>query len=417
MTTIVLSPSNVVGSPRVGGHFWVYLQYVLGLRELGCDVHWLEQVQPSGDAAADAERLSLFQARMRRHGLEDRTLLYRAGRPGPSGEAERVYLNRTPAEAEALFRRAELLLNFHYAMDPALLARFRLTALVDIDPGLLQFWMSNGQLRVAPHDLYLTTGETVGTPRARFPDLGLAWTRIRPPVWLPGWPAVAAPAGGAWTTVSSWWGGRGGGEWVRVGNEYYDNNKRASFLDYVELPRRTDQALELALSLGEGVPIEPAGGEPPAIAGPGGAEYPSEAQDMERLRDHGWRLRHARDVAGSPEDFRSYVQESRGEFSCAKPSCMAFQNAWVSDRTLCYLASGRPVVVQDTGPSAWLPNGLGMFRFRSLDEAAEALASAAAEYPKHCRAARELAEACFDARAVLPPLLDAALHGARRSTR
>jgi hypothetical protein len=93
---------------------------------------------------------------------------------------------------------------------------------------------------------------------------------------------------------------------------------------------------------------------------------------------------------------------------------MAFQNAWISDRTLCYLASGRPVVVQDTGPSALLPNGLGMFRFRNQGEAAEALATAAAEYAKHSRAARELAEACFDARAVLPPLLDAALQGAGR---
>jgi glycosyltransferase involved in cell wall biosynthesis len=130
---------------------------------------------------------------------------------------------------------------------------------------------------------------------------------------------------------------------------------------------------------------------------------------MERLHRHGWRLRHARDVAGSPEEFQAYVQHSRGEFSCAKPSCMAFQNAWISDRTLCYLASGRPVVVQDTGPSAYLPHGLGMFRFRSLEEAADALAAVDADYAKHCRAAREIAEACFDARAVLPRLLETAL--------
>jgi hypothetical protein len=91
---------------------------------------------------------------------------------------------------------------------------------------------------------------------------------------------------------------------------------------------------------------------------------------------------------------------------------MAFQNAWISDRTLCYLASGKPVVVQDTGPSAYLPSGLGMFRFRTLDEAAESLAAVGADYPKQCRAAREIAEGFFDARAVLPPLLDAALGAA-----
>ncbi len=417
MATIVLSPANVVASPRVGGHFWVYLQYALGLRSLGCDVHWLEQVQPTGDAEADAARLATFHDRMSRHGLGDRYLLYSSPKPGSRGD--RVYLNRSQASADALFRRADLLLNFHYAMDPELLARFRRSALVDIDPGLLQFWIGAGQLHVARHDLYFTIGETVGTPHARFPDGGFAWERFRSPIWLPAWPCVSRPATRAFTTVSSWWGGRGGGEWVRLGkDEYYDNNKRASFLGFVELPRRTGKTLELALSLGEGVPIERAPaeasqrGETPAHAHATG--YPSEEQDMALLRRHGWRLRHARDVAGSPEEFQAYVQRSRGEFSCAKPSCMAFQNAWISDRTLCYLASGKPVVVQDTGPSAILPNGLGMFRFRSLDEAAEALAAIDADYAKHSRAARELAEAFFDAHAVLPPLLDAALAGTRR---
>jgi hypothetical protein len=415
MTTIFLSPANVVASPEVGGHFWVYLQYALGLRSLGCDVYWLEQVPTTGDPDADAARLRVFHERMARHGLADRTVLYRSA--GRRGEGERTWLNRSPAEAEALLRRAELLLNFHYAMAPDLLAAFRRTALVDIDPGLLQFWMSKGQLRVAPHDLYFSTGETVGTPRALFPDCGVAWTRFRPPIWLPAWPHVPAPAEGTWTTVSSWWGGLGGGEWIRSGkDEYYDNNKRVSFLDYIELPRRTGEALELALCLSARVPIDPTPEEAAGASAPaGGSEYPSEAQDMAELRRHGWRLRHARDVAGSPEAFQAYVQGSRGEFSCAKPSCMAFQNAWISDRTLCYLASGRPAVVQDTGPSSLLPNGLGLFRFRSQDDAAEALASVAADYAKHCRAARELAEACFDARSVLPPLLDAALDG--RSTK
>jgi hypothetical protein len=415
MTTIVLAPSNVVASPAVGGHFWVYLQYALGLRDLGCDVHWLEYVPPAGDPDAEAARLSVFHERMRRHGLGDRYVLYGPGPPAPRGERTWACLNRAPEAVDALYRRADLLLNFYYTMDPALLARFRRTALVDIDPGLLQFWMSSGQLRVARHDLYFTTGETVGTPGARFPDCGLAWTRFRPPIWLPAWPLASGPAGRAFTTVSSWWGGRGGGEWVRLGNgEYYDNNKRASFLEFVDLPRRTDQALELALSLSEGVRLdgfssagEPTAGCEPASGGETG--YPTEVHDMEVLHHHGWRLRHARDVAGSPEAFQSYVQQSRGEFSCAKPSCMAFQNAWISDRTLCYLASGKPVVVQDTGPSSYLPHDLGIFRFRSPEQAADALAAVDADYAKHARAAREIAEACFDARAVLPRVLETAL--------
>src|SRR5207253_7093448 len=102
--------------------------------------------------------------------------------------------------------------------------------------------------------------------------------------------------------------------------------------------------------------------------------------------------RHSSAEAGSPDAYRSYIQRPRGEFSCAKASCMQFQNAWVSDRTLCYLASGKPVVVQHTGPSSYLPNGEGMFRFTSLDEAAAAITEINADYERHCRAARAIAE-------------------------
>jgi glycosyltransferase involved in cell wall biosynthesis len=124
---------------------------------------------------------------------------------------------------------------------------------------------------------------------------------------------------------------------------------------------------------------------------------------MER---HGWCIRHSRDVAGSPERYRDYIRGSRGEFSCAKASCIRFQNAWVSDRTLCYLASGRPVVVQDTGPSRVLPDGEGMFRFSTLEQAAAALAAVNADYARHRRAARALVEAHFDAKRVAARLVE-----------
>jgi hypothetical protein len=128
------------------------------------------------------------------------------------------------------------------------------------------------------------------------------------------------------------------------------------------------------------------------------------------MESRGWRIRHSTEVAGSPLMYRSYVQRSRGEFSCVKPSCIRFQNGWVSDRTLCYLASGKPAVVQHTGPSSFLPSGEGMFRFQTMDEAVEALARVNADYPRHSRAAREVAETYFDAEKVLRDVL--ALAGA-----
>jgi hypothetical protein len=383
MATVVLSPCNVANFPEGGGHLWVYQQYAQGLRRLGCDVYWLEQFDRSGDADRDARAMATFFERMGRYGLAGKAVLY-TGRGEPD-----EYLGLPRAEAEAVFRRADLLLNFHYATGPGLLARFRRTALVDIDPGLLQFWVSVGQVRPGRHDRYFTIGETVGRPAARFPDCGLTWLYTRPPIDLESWPYAPDPGRAAFTTVSSWWGAGKAGEesWVTDGKDVcYDNNKRIAFLEYVDLPRRTSQELELAVYLGEG-----------------------DDADRRLLGSHGWRVRHSREVAGTPEAYQAYVRSSRGEFSCAKPSCLRFQNAWVSDRTLCYLASGRPAVVQDTGPSSFLPSGEGLFRFATVGEAADALAAVNADYGRHRRAAREIAEAHFDARPALERLLNLAL--------
>jgi len=251
---------------------------------------------------------------------------------------------------------------------------------------LLQFWMSTGQLSVPAHDCYLTTGETVGTPAARFSDCGLHWQRIRPPVCLELWPFTYDPRAEAFTTVSSW----STTDWLKVMENgktvLRENTKRVAFLSYAELPRHTRQPLELALYTDD-----------------------RDAQDLAHLVQFGWRVRHSADVARTPDAYRSYIQQSRGEFSCAKASCMEFQNAWVSDRTVCYLASGKPVVVQDTGPSSYLPNGEGMFRFASLGAAAAALQQINADYERHCRAARAIAETHFDSKRVLEAALNAAL--------
>lgn len=379
---VVISVYKVANFPDGGGHFWVYMQYAQGLRRLGCDVYWLEQFRPppSGDAAQEASLLAPFFERMKRFGLEGKTLLYaKAG-------ADFRFVGCEWPDVERVLKRADLLLNFHYAIDPRLLACARRTALVDIDPGLLQFWINTGQLDVPAHDCYLTTGETVGTPSARFSDCGLPWQRIRPPVCLELWPSTYDPHAEAFTTVSSW----STTDWLKVTENgttvLRENTKRVAFLEFAELPRHTRQPLELALYTDD-----------------------RDAADLARLTRNGWRVRHSREVAGSPDAYRSYIQRSRGEFSCAKASCMAFQNAWVSDRTVCYLASGKPVVVQDTGPSSYLVNGEGMFRFSSVDDAAGALDAINSDYGRHCRAARDFAETQFDSTRILEGVLNTTL--------
>ena len=396
MSAVVLSVYNVANVPSSGAQFWVYMQYAQGLRHLGCDVYWLEQLRPSSDAEEEARLCATLLERMKRFGLERKTLLYAAD-PGAVDGVR--FIACTERHARAVLRRADLLLNFHYAIDARLLGWARRTALVDIDPGLLQQWMSTGQLTVARHDRYLTTGDTVGTPAARFPHCGLPWTRIRPPVCLDLWPVAYAPDAGAFTTVSTW----SSASWLTLTTNghttVHDNAKRSAFLEYVDLPQQVVRPLELALHL---LDRDPAGQARRRQA-------EQDAADRAHLERHGWRVRDSREVAGSPDAYRSYVQTSRGEFSCARPSSVAFRNAWVSNRSVCYLASGKPIVVQDTGPSTYLPEGEGIFRFSSVPQAAAALDAIESDYQRQCDAARALAETHFDARRVIERALNATL--------
>ncbi len=404
MSTVVIATFNVANFPDGGGHFWVYMQYVQGLRSQGCEVYWLEEFTKSGDDAHDAGLLDRFADRMEHFGLRDKTILYHK----QDGAAQEIaYIGIDRAKAQSIVGAADLLLNFHYAMSPAMLARFRQTALVDIDPSLLQLWISTKQIEVAEHDHYFSTGETVGTRDALFSDCGLEWINIHPAVSLELWPYSYKPDATAFTTVSGWWGNGGRGEFVTDYDKLvYENNKRVSFLQFVELPQRTPQVLELALNMGT-EEIDEAQMEPTKLTPDGRpiTDYRGDAADRRRLLEHGWRITDAYAVANSPIAYQAYIRNSRGEFSCAKPSYIRFQTAWVSDRTICYLASGKPVVVQNTGRSSYLPDGEGMFRFSSMDEAVAAFTAINADYEKHCKAAREIAEAYFDARSVAADIL------------
>src|ERR671930_1384981 len=283
MSTVVLSVYKVANFPGGGGHFWVYLQYALGLRQLECEVYWLEQLRSgSGGPDEEARLCATLRERMQAFGFEGKTLLYTAD----PGAVEGVrFIGCSNAQAKAILRRADVMLNFHYAIDPRLLAWARRTALVDIDPGLLQFWMSTGQLDVPPHDRYLTTGETVGTPAARFPDCGRQWIRFRPPVCLEHWPVKYDPRAEAFTTVSSW----STTDWLKVTEDgktvLRENTKRVAFLRFLELPRLTSQPLELALYMLDKAARDAADHE----------QVGKDAEDRARLERHGWRVRDSRE--------------------------------------------------------------------------------------------------------------------------
>jgi glycosyltransferase involved in cell wall biosynthesis len=370
VTRVLIATVRLLEFLEGAGHFWAYMQYAQALRRLGCEVYLLDS-SVWADEEPDERRVRQFMDRMARYGFEDKVIV--AGDDDPEADTE----------LRDLLDGVDLLLNFNYHLSQDVVSAVRRSALVDIDPGLLQFWISRGFITPAAHDLYFTTGETIGNGSSLIPHCGMEWLQIRPPVYLELWPYSYESDAEAFTTVSSWWGEE---DYVGDAESYYDNTKRTAFLDFIDLPRQTDQPLELALFLAE-----------------------SDEADRRLLEGRGWRVRHSPEVAGSPEEYRAYVQSSRGEFSWAKASCLKFQNAWISDRSLCYLASGKPVVVQDTGPSSFLPEGEGMFRFKTLADAAQAFDSINADYEGQCRHARRLAEEHFDAEVVVSRLLEQAL--------
>src|SRR5262245_38972779 len=309
--------ANTISYLEGGGHLWVYLNWALGLHRCGCRVLWLETLRPE---------TTFCQAKIAV--LKLKRLLQ------PYGFSEHLVLNYSPpsnraasevAAARALLEEAvhaDLLLDMGYNGGKELLSRVRRSALIDIDPGLTQLWIKNGQIPRPDHDVCFTIGETVGRLGSGIPDCDLAWQYTPPCITLEEWQIAPFAPRAAFTTVSQW----DSEDYVLDGDSWYENNKRAGFSPFLDLPQYTSACIELALDLGD--------------------DY----AERNRLQELGWRVRDAREVASNPDTYRAYIRNSRGEFSCVKPSYVRLQTAWISDRSLCYLASGRPVVVQHTGP-------------------------------------------------------------------
>jgi hypothetical protein len=382
----VLNPPRIVvagalaNKPGNGGAAWTRLSWALGLKRLGCDVYFVEQI----DARAMTDAAVAWFAHVTgSFGLADTSALIaeedghavRAGSDaGSAGSGLGV------KELIDVADGADLLVNIsgHLTLH-ALKPRFRARAFIDLDPGYTQFWHAQGlaEDRLRDHHAYFTVGENIGRPGCGVPTGGIAWRPIRQPVVLDEWP-VNGKVPMRFTTVASWRGPYG-----RVTHDGQTLGLKAhEFRKFVTLPAVTGHDFEIALDVD-----------------------PADRQDVDALRDHDWRVVDPRAVAGDPFAFRRYIQESAAECSVAQGIYVETRTGWFSDRTVRYLASGKPALVQDTGFTETYPTGRGLVAFRTLDEAARGADLIMRDYEAHARAARAIAEHWFDSDRVLTDLL------------
>jgi hypothetical protein len=375
----ILFSGMLAGDPGQGGATWAVLQYVLGLRQLGHDVMLAEPVaaerlRPAGAALRESEQARYFRGVVDAFGLAGRAALLREGTTETEGSAYE--------EMKAFARRADLVVNVSGMLaDLALLEWIRRRVYLDLDPAFVQLWhTAEGiDMRFGAHTHFVTVGMNVGREGCTVPTCGLQWVRTPQPVVLEHWPVAEGPPRYGWTTVGNW---RGYGSVTYGGVQY--GQKAHSMRPLMALAQRTKERFELALDI-----------------------HADERADLAALAANGWRLLDPREVAGTPGEYGTFVRESKGEFGLAKSGYVASNCGWFSDRSACFLASGRPVVAQETGWTRWLAAGEGVVPFTGVDDAAAALESVGRNYPRHARAARAAAERYFDSRFVLPALLEA----------
>jgi hypothetical protein len=378
---IVLGSGCMAAYPQGGGLWTGFLQHLFGFDALGHSVFWLELMWSSGDPARDRRRVRVFLKRFQRYGFENRcALLLFEDKSEPQHLESAQAFGRSKEEIRQLAQDADLLWNFSCALRQPLLGLFRRRALIDGDPGLVQLSALEWDMGIQDHHTLLTVGTKFRDADCTVPALKASWYPFLPPVSLKHWTFAPDPGPEApFTSVTQWsWGE------FHLDGRVLSTSKRTAYLQYIDLPARARRPMELAANID---PLDETG-------------------DREMLLSHGWRLAHPHRVARSPELYRRYIQQSRAELGCPKPIYRLLRTGWFSDRSACYLATGRPVLMEDTGVSDHLPTGKGVVTFRNLEEAAEGIARIDADYETHRQAARGLAHEFLDARKSLQTMLN-----------
>jgi hypothetical protein len=372
----ILFSGMIAGNPHQGGASWAVLQYLLGFRRLGHSVCFVEPVKGGdGDAAGatlgNSSSAAYFRQVVAEFGLEKQAALVSETRQtiGVSYDQLREFAHS-----------ADLLINVSGMLDDEeLTGPIRTRVYLDLDPVFNQLWhcSQNIDMRFGGHTHFVTVGQSLGRSDSRIPTCGIEWLATWQPVVLCEWPVGQSVAYDGLTTVGNW---RGYGSISHEGTFY--GQKAHSVRQFIGLPGLTRERFMLALSI-----------------------HPAEVDDLAALDRHRWTLLDPAGVASTPSRYRQFVSSSKAEFGVAKSGYVLARSGWFSDRSVCYLAAGRPVIAQDTGFSEYLPCGEGLFSFTTADDVLGAIEAINVDYARQSRTARALAEEFFDSDKVLPRLL------------
>jgi hypothetical protein len=379
MAETVIIAGSLAQKARQGGHTWVFLQYLMGFKHLGWDVLFLDRLHPEmcfdeTGRPCEIERsanVRYFVDVMQRFGFENSFALM--------GDPNQPFIGLSRSQVLERTRKAAFLLNIMgFLDDEEILGCAGRRVFLDIDPGFGQMWCD---LQLADifrgHDEFVTIGENIGQADCTVPTCGLRWIASRQPVVLDCWRPCVAESGDI-TSIGFWRGAYGPIEYR--GKTY--GLRAHEFRKFAALPRRTNGSFQLAFDINA-----------------------ADLKDLNLLRENEWVLVDPKVIARDPWVYRDYIQRSKAEFMVAKNMYVESRCGWFSDRSICYLASGKPVLAQDTGIRTIYPNGAGLFLFSTLEEAVAGAEEISRDYLRHCQAARAIAEEYFDSNKVLTNLV------------
>jgi hypothetical protein len=360
------------------GVAWNTIQHLVGLRRLGYDVYYIEAtgIWPFNAREDDCTfPVAYISTLLGRFGFQGRWAYVAA-------HSDNRCYGLSATQVQDLYARADAIVNLFggtVLRDEHLRCPVRIY--LETDPVVHQIRIANGEQKyidlVGAHTALFSWGENYGAPDCGVPIERFTYRRTRAPVVRDLWDIPCDPAARRFTTVAHW---DQSGKDLTYQGEVYSWSKHREFLKVLDLPRRTTQEFALALAIDD----------------------PATVRLLER---HGWIVEDAYAASHTLDSYRDYIWASRGEFTVAKDMNVRLRSGWFSERSACYLAAGKPVITQETGFSKFLPTGLGLFAFRSVEDIPAAVDAINSDYQKHSRAAKEIAAEYFDAEKVLRQLL------------